>query len=164
MTKYFGKYRGVVMNNVDPQQIGRLQVSVPAVLGEGTLAWAMPCVPIAGLSAGVYVVPIVGSNVWVEFEGGETDWPIWSGGFWTTGTVPAQALLGVPATPSIVLNSALQSLISISDGADGITLRHRSGAMIIVNDVGITISNGRGATITMTGPTVAINGTALTVT
>ncbi|MGH2538025.1 MAG: phage baseplate assembly protein V [Candidatus Promineifilaceae bacterium] len=164
MSAYYGKYRGIVIQNVDPMQTGRVQVSVPAVLGAATQPWAMPCAPIAGLSAGVYVVPTVGSNVWVEFEGGDTDRPIWSGGFWTQGTVPAQALIGVPASPSIVLNSALQSVLSISDGADGIMIRHRSGAMILINDAGITLSNGKGATIVMAGASVAINAPALVVT
>jgi uncharacterized protein involved in type VI secretion and phage assembly len=164
MPTYFGKYRGQVRNNVDPYQIGRVQVSCSAVLGDGMLAWAMPNVPIGGLQSGIYVVPAVGSNVWVEFEGGDPDNPIWAGGFWGTGQVPAQALLGVPASPSIVLNTTGQNVLSISDGADGFTIRHRSGAMILINDAGITLSNGKGATIVMAGPSVSINGVALVVT
>lgn len=165
MAKYYGKYRGLVMQNIDPNQLGRIQVSVPAVLGEASLPWALPAVPMAGIQSGIYTVPPVGANVWVEFEGGDTDAPIWSGGFWTVGGVPAQALIGNPASPSIVLNTTGQNLLSISDGADGIMIRHsRSGAMIVINDVGITISNGKGATIVMTGPSVSINAPALVVT
>ncbi|MCB1831203.1 MAG: baseplate assembly protein, partial [Gammaproteobacteria bacterium] len=69
MTQFFGKYRGSVENNVDPQMMGRIQVSVPAVLGDGTLSWAMPCVPYAGPGVGLFTLPPNGANVWVEFEG-----------------------------------------------------------------------------------------------
>ncbi|HEX6229566.1 MAG TPA: phage baseplate assembly protein V, partial [Solirubrobacterales bacterium] len=73
MSSYFGKYRGTVEQNLDPLQQGRLQVKVPAVLGDGTLSWAMPCVPYAGSQVGFYAVPPIGANVWVEFEGGDPD-------------------------------------------------------------------------------------------
>ena len=82
MTQFFGKYRGKVENNIDPMMLGRVQVSVPAVLGSGQLSWAMPCAPFAGPGVGLFTVPPVGANVWVEFEAGDPDYPIWSGCFW----------------------------------------------------------------------------------
>ncbi len=167
MEKFFGKYRGTVLNNVDPLQKGRIQVQVPDVLGMSLSSWAMPCVPVAGQQMGAYFVPRVGSGVWVEFEGGDPDYPIWTGGFWgSTAEVPALALAGNPVSPSIVLQTGLQNTISISDvpGTGGILLKTTTGAFISINDVGITISNGKGATITLTGPTVTINQGALVVT
>ena len=138
------------------------------VLGLGLSTWAMPCVPIAGTQSGVYVVPAVGSGVWVEFEGGNTDYPIWTGGFWgSAADVPALALApAIPGSPNIVLQSMAQNSISISDvpGTGGIMLKSTTGAMILINDLGITISNGKGATIMMTGPTVTINNGALVIT
>ena len=71
--KFFGKYRGKVENNIDPLQQGRLQVSCPAVFGEGTLAWAMPCVPFGGSGVGFFALPPVGTNLWVELEAGDPD-------------------------------------------------------------------------------------------
>ena len=166
--KRYGKYRGVVLNNVDPLQKGRIQVQVPDVLGLGVSSWAMPCMPMAGVQAGVYVVPSMGAGVWVEFEGGDTDYPIWSGGFWgSAGEVPALALApSIPASPNIVLQTTGQNSIVVSDvpGTGGIMLKSPTGAMILVNDVGITISNGKGATIVLAGPTVTINNGALVVT
>lgn len=85
MKRYYGKYRGKVENNIDPMQLGRIQVSAPAVLGDGTLSWAMPCTPYAGSGVGFFAIPPVGANVWVEFEGGDPDYPIWAGCFWGTG-------------------------------------------------------------------------------
>jgi hypothetical protein len=84
MSEYFGKYRGKVQNNLDPLQIGRLQVSCPAVLDMGFMSWAMPCVPYAGPRVGFFALPPIGANVWVEFEGGNPDYPIWTGSFWTS--------------------------------------------------------------------------------
>lgn len=168
MAEHYGKYRGLVLNNVDPLQKGRIQVQVPDVLGLGISSWAMPCMPMTGTQAGVYVVPPVGAGVWVEFEGGNPDHPIWSGGFWgSAGEVPALALApGVPASPNIVLQTTGQNSIVVSDvpGTGGILLRSPGGAMILVNDTGITISNGRGATIVMAGPSVTVNNGALVVT
>ncbi len=119
MMEYFGKYRGKVENNVDPMMLGRIQVSAPAVLGEGTLSWAMPCSPYAGPGVGFFVLPPVGANIWVEFEGGDPDYPIWSGCFWDVGDVPAS-----PALAEIKMFKTEGITITISDmpGAGGFTL------------------------------------------
>ena len=164
----FGKYRGTVVNNIDPLQMGRIQAQVPGALGDGISSWAMPCVPAAGMQTGVFVLPAVGSGVWMEFEGGDTDKPVWTGGFWGhAGEVPALALApAIPGSPNIVLKTLGQNSVVISDvpGTGGIMLKSTTGAMILVNDVGITISNGKGATIVMAGPTVTINNGALVIT
>ena len=164
---YYGKYRGTVVNNVDPMKLGRLQATVPDVSGFAPTSWAMPCVPVAGIQSGFYAVPIIGAGVWIEFEQGNPDFPIWSGCFWgTAAEVPALAQLVPPAVPGIALQTPLQNGILISDvpgPTGGIMLKCATGAMILVNDVGITISNGKGATIVMAGPTVTINNGALAV-
>ena len=80
--RFYGKYRGLVIANIDPEQIGRVMVQVPDVLGEIPSSWAMPCVPAAGIQAGCFIVPPIGSQVWIEFEQGDPDYPIWTGGFW----------------------------------------------------------------------------------
>src|SRR3954453_13573302 len=95
--KYFGKYRGTVISNIDPLQTGRLIVQVPDVLGLIPSSWAMPCVPLAGIQMGVYLVPPVGAGVWVEFEQGDPSYPVWVGGFWgSVAEVPALALAAPP--------------------------------------------------------------------
>jgi uncharacterized protein involved in type VI secretion and phage assembly len=169
--KYYGKYRGTVINNVDPQLTGRLLVQVPDVLEVVPSTWAEPCVPLAGPTGppmGIYLVPPVGAGVWVEFEQGDPNYPIWSGCRWgAQSDVPPLARAGLPISPSIVLQTAGQNTIVLSDlpgPAGGIMLKSTTGAMLLVNDVGITISNGKGATIVMTGPTVTVNQGALVVT
>jgi hypothetical protein len=165
--KYFGKYRGMVLNNIDPMQMGRLMIQVPDISGLLPSSWAMPCFPVTGKQMGVWVLPVIGSGVWVEFEQGDPDYPIWVGCFpGSAADVPALALAGNPVSPSIVLQTSLQNTVMISDmagPAGGILLKTMTGAMISVNDVGITISNGKGALISMLGPTVDINAGALTI-
>jgi len=164
--KYFGKYRGMVINNIDPMQMGRLMVQVPDISIIPS-TWAMPCFPVTGKQMGVWVLPVIGSGVWVEFEQGNTDYPVWVGCFpGSAADVPALALAGNPVSPSIVLQTTLQNTIMISDmagPAGGILLKTMTGALISINDIGITISNGKGALISMTGPMVDINAGALTI-
>lgn len=165
--KYFGKYRGTVVNNIDPMQIGRLQVMVPDVSNVMLSSWAMPCTPVAGINMGMFTLPLIGAGVWVEFEQGDPDYPIWVGCFWgTAAEVPVLSHLVPPAIPGITLQTPLKNGIVVSDvpgPTGGIQLQTATGAMISVTDLGITISNGKGAIITMTGPTVDINAGALTV-
>lgn len=119
MTQFFGKYRGKVMNNVDPMMMARLQVSAPAVLGDGMLSWAMPSSPFAGPGVGFFALPPVGANLWVEFEGGDPDYPIWSGCFWGAGEVPV-----MPAIEQMKVFKTMGITITINDlpGAGGFTL------------------------------------------
>ena len=169
--RFYGKYRGLVVENIDPQQIGRILVQVPDVLGEIPSSWAMPCVPAAGIQAGCFVVPPLASQVWIEFEQGNPDYPIWTGGFWgLIADVPAFAIVppAIPPGQNILLQTTGQNMLLVSDAAPtpltgGIVLKSATGATIVVNDSGIYISNGQGATITLVGPAVDINLGALTV-
>jgi uncharacterized protein involved in type VI secretion and phage assembly len=161
MSQFFGKYRGQVENNIDPQMMGRIQVSVPAVLGEGTLSWAMPCVPFAGSGVGLFLIPPSGANVWVEFEGGDPDYPIWSGCFWGLGEAPA-----MPAIEQMKVLKTDMGTITINDlpGVGGIKIETTLGAKIEITARGIEIDNGMGGSITLMGPQVSINNGALEVT
>jgi hypothetical protein len=170
--KFWGKYRGTVVQNIDPERKGRLMVSVPDVLSLIPTTWAEPCVPLAGPTGppmGVYMVPPIGTGVWVEFEYGDPDRPIWVGCRWgLQSDIPPLAQLGNPADPPIVIQSLLQHSIMISDlpptpATGGIILKSTTGAMIVVNDSGIYISNGKGAMITLIGTAIDFNTGALTI-
>jgi uncharacterized protein involved in type VI secretion and phage assembly len=167
MTAYLGKFRGTVINNVDPMQQGRLQAMVPDVLGSMPSSWAMACVPFAGIQAGIWSVPPIGAGVWVEFEQGDPDYPVWTGGWWgSAGDPPALALAVPPVVSHVVLQTTMQNTISISDApgpAGGLMLKSSTGAMILINELGITLTNGA-ASIVLAGPTVTINSGALVVT
>ncbi|HEY8204615.1 MAG TPA: phage baseplate assembly protein V [Pyrinomonadaceae bacterium] len=167
MSRYYGKYRGKVFNNTDPDQKGRIQVTVPAIFGDVPLNWAMPSVPYAGMQNAFYAIPPLQANVWVEFEGGDPEKPIWSGCFWGIGEVPALALATPSTVPHFLLQTTGQSTFLLSDApgpTGGIMLKTTTGAAILINDTGITIQNGKGATIQMTGNSVMINGVALVIT
>ena len=157
---YFGKYRGQVANNIDPMMLGRLQVTCSAVLGDGQLSWAMPCSPYGGSGVGFFMIPPVGANVWVEFEGGNIDFPIWSGCFWGTGEVPAS-----PAVPQMKVIKTDTATITLNDlpGVGGITIETSIGMKIAISSTGIEINDGMGGSIKMTGPQISINDGALEV-
>jgi hypothetical protein len=171
LKRFYGKYRGTVLNNIDPEQRGRIMAFVPDVLGLTPSSWALPCMPIAGKQEGVFIVPQIGAGVWIEFEQGDPDYPIWTGGFWgSAAEVPSLALVPPPIPPgqNIVIQTTGQSSFILSDApptpaTGGIILKSATGAMITVNDSGIYISNGKGAMITLIGPTVTINQGALVV-
>lgn len=164
MRQFFGKYRGKVENNVDPQQQGRIQVSVPAVFGEGSLSWAMPCVPYAGPGVGLFAIPPVGANVWVEFEGGDPDYPIWSGCFWGLCEAPAMPAL---AFTKILKTDGITLKLDDTPGIGGFILEINPPAVAIpirlACDVsGVELTHGA-ASIKLTPASVSINNGALEV-
>jgi uncharacterized protein involved in type VI secretion and phage assembly len=164
--QFFGKYRGLVLNNIDPEGRGRIQVQVPDVKNLVPTTFAEPCLPFAGLQNGMFVVPMIGAGVWVEFEHGNPDYPIWTGGWFATrAEVPALAQVP-PGVQAFCVQTMLQNMILMSDvpGVGGIMLKTATGAMIKMDDTGIIIQNGKGAMITMNGPTITVNQGALVVT
>jgi len=165
--KFYGKYRGTVINNIDPLQEGRIQAMVPDVSGLAPTSWATACVPMAGIQTGILAVPPIGAGVWIEFEQGDPDRPIWVGGFFgSVADVPALALTVPPGLSGITLQTMLQNGIVISDvpgPTGGIMLKSTTGATLIVNDTGIYIQNGKGASIVLAGPSVTINNGGLVV-
>ena len=156
-----------MVNNIDPLQIGRIMATVPDVSGLTPTTWAMPCLPFTGKEMGAFMLPQIGSGVFLQFEAGDPDRPVWMGGWWgDVAEVPALVLDGVPGDSNIVIQTTLQNAVVVSDlpgPTGGIMLKSTTGATIIVNDTGIYIQNGKGASIVMTGPTVTINEGALVV-
>lgn len=165
--RFYGKYRGTVRSNVDLLKRGRLLVKIDDVLGEFPAFWAEPATPLAGQGSGMYVVPLPNAGVWVEFEQGDPRHPVWTG-FWrgSPAEMPAEAAAATPGVPVVVIGTTAANVISLNDTPGGppggILIRHGT-AFIAVNDLGIQISNGQGATITLTGTAVDINGGGLTV-
>lgn len=165
--KYYGKYRGTVVNNIDPMLMGRIRAMVPDVSSLIPTSWAMPCLPLTGKQMGTSFVPQIGAGVWVEFEQGDPDYPIWTGCWWgSAAEVPVLAQAGLPVSPNLVLQSATQNAIVISDlpgPTGGILLKSSTGlGIIIVNDTHIRIQNSA-CSIEITAAGVIINDGALTI-
>lgn len=161
---WFGKYRGSVVNNVDPMQRGRVQVSVPAVLGDGRLSWAEACVPYAGDGVGLFAVPPVGANIWVEFEGGDPAYPILAGCFWGAGQAPGT---GLPTTKVLATDGVTLTLEDLP-GAGGLTIEVGSPAVSVPMTIsctssGIELSIGA-AKLVLSPSSVSVNDGALEVT
>jgi len=110
---------------------------------------------------------MAGSGVWVEFEAGNQDRPIWVGGYWgNPGEIPALAQATAPGLQVVCINTLAQNTLLLSDmpgPTGGFMVKLTTGAFISVSDAGIFINNGKGAQISMVGPMVDVNVGALTV-
>ena len=129
--RFYGKYRGIVSDNQDPQNLGRIKANVPEVLNDVESGWALPCVPYAGNGIGSYLIPPVESGVWIEFEAGDVSRPIWSGCWWADNELPEDES-GNSAAPALKILRTEEGLIAaLDDGNRTITLSDRSGSNIM---------------------------------
>lgn len=128
---HFGKYRGLVVDNNDPTERGRLKVSVRSVLGPLEV-WAMPCVPYAGKGVGFYSLPEPQAGVWVEFEGGDCSYPVWTGCFWADDELPDES------NPALKIWKTESLTVRIDDDADEIVIETTSGAKLTIKTDVIT--------------------------
>jgi uncharacterized protein involved in type VI secretion and phage assembly len=161
---HYGRYRGKVVSNSDSQKLGRIQVTCPDVLGRGQMAWALPSTPYAGDGVGFFAIPPEGADVWVEFERGDPDFPIWAGCFWSSGQVPSEASA---AATKVLKTDALTLTIDDSSGGEGVTLEVSSPAVntpikIALTSSGVEISTGS-AKLTLDTTSVSLNDGALQV-
>jgi uncharacterized protein involved in type VI secretion and phage assembly len=129
--RFFGKYRGLVNDNNDPSNLGRIQAQVPEVLGETVTGWALPCAPYAGQGVGLFTVPAKGAGVWIEFEAGDVSRPIWTGCWWGNGELPSDEQ-GTQAKPGLkILRSESGLIASLDDDGHTITLSDSSGSNLL---------------------------------
>ncbi|ATB39032.1 phage tail protein [Cystobacter fuscus] len=150
--KYYGKYRGFVVDNEDPEKLGRLRVMVPSVLGEEPSPWALPCMPFGGLAGqGWFLLPEVDAQVWVEFEEGDVRRPIWTGTFWQkSADVPEPAAKTPPTTR--LLQTPGGHVLQFDDEPDQerLLLHHPSGAEVSLEPKGsIALTDAEGATVVL---------------
>lgn len=132
---FYGKYRGRVTANDDPEGLARIKATVSEVLQDLETPWATPCSPYAGDGVGLYAVPPVGAGVWIEFEAGDASRPIWSGGWWGKGQVPKNEA-GTAATPPLkLLRTQDGLLLGLNDDEKTITLSDDSGSNLMTINV-----------------------------
>jgi uncharacterized protein involved in type VI secretion and phage assembly len=157
---FYGKFRGVVTDNRDPKALGRIRAKVPDVLGDNQSGWAMPAVPYAGDGVGLHLLPPVDALVWVEFEHGDADYPVWTGGFWAQGQIPVD-----PAAPERKVLKSEAATLTLDDtpGTSSVTIETTSGMKITIDTNGIEIDDGQGGSVKLSGPRVSVNDGALEV-
>lgn len=161
---FYGKYRGIVTDINDPLMIGRIKATVPDVMGDQESGWAMPCAPFGGSQTGFFALPTVGAGVWIEFEHGDPDYPIWSGCWWGSAAEVPPLLIAPPYKKVMIVTEGGQTVtLDDTPGVGGITLETSGGQKIVLSATGLEIDNGMGASIKMTGPQVSINNGAFEV-
>jgi uncharacterized protein involved in type VI secretion and phage assembly len=135
ISRFYGKYRGTVTNNQDPQNLGRLKALVPDVLENVETGWALPSLPYAGDGVGVFTIPPAGAGVWIEFEAGDVSRPIWNGCWWGDNQLPKNES-GTMATPPLkIIRSERGLMVTLDDGGQSITLSDENGNNLITIQV-----------------------------
>jgi len=179
--RFYGKYRGIVVDNQDPAKLGRLKLKVPSVLGADVVTgWALPCSPYGGAAdQGFLFIPEVGAGVWTEFEEGDLEFPIWAGTFWSQPNseteIPKpnkgsdgseESSVQDPPTSKIVKTAKGHTLqFEDADGAEMILIREGAqGHFITMDQNGITITDANGNSIAMTSSGITIDAGSNTVT
>lgn len=163
--QFLGKYRGIVTNINDEMFLGRIKAKVPDVLGDKESGWALPCAPFGGSGAGMFCLPKVGAGVWIEFEHGDPDYPIYTGAWWgSLAQVPAEVYTPMPYKKMMIKTEG--GTIFIMDDTPvtgGITLQTAGGQVIKMMQSGIEITYGPGRTIKLGADGLKVFDTALEV-
>lgn len=147
--RFYGKYRGIVTDNQDPLMIGRIRAQVADVTGSADGEWAMACAPF-----GIMSIPQIGAGVWIEFEQGDPDRPVYSGALWNS-AVGAPAVLAQPYRQLLIqTQGGNQIILDDTPGTSGITLRTATGQTIVLSDAGIEIDDGGSVKLTVSRTTI----------
>ena len=156
-SRFFGKYRGLVQDVEDPENLGRVTAQVPEIYGEQDSPWALPAVPFAGNGHGLVLLPEVGDGVWLEFEAGDPSRPIWTGCWWGTGEIPDPG-----GTKTRVLVTPSGHKFVLDDEGDKLQLLHSGGAELTMTSNDITLKIGS-TQIVLSSAGVSINNGAFEV-
>jgi uncharacterized protein involved in type VI secretion and phage assembly len=157
--RYFGKYRGQVTDNDDPDNLGRIRAKVPRLLGDEETGWALPAFAYGGArDQGFFAVPDVNAGVWIEFEGGDLSYPIWSGTWYTSGAIPESA----KPSKKVIKTKSGHKIVFDDDGGS-LQIVDGNGNSIVLDSNGIAITSGSNS-IKLTSSGVSINDGALKVT
>jgi uncharacterized protein involved in type VI secretion and phage assembly len=129
--RFYGKYRGEVVDVNDPENQGRIRAKVPEVLGSEESGWALPAAPYAGPGVGTFMIPPVGAAVWMEFEAGLVSRPIYTGCIWGSNDRPKDQD-GNAATPKLkIVRSEQGLLVSLDDDGQTINVADQNGKNIL---------------------------------
>jgi uncharacterized protein involved in type VI secretion and phage assembly len=166
--RFYGKYRAFVADNADPEYRGRLRLRIPSVLGSDVISgWAMPCAPYGGSNdQGFFFIPDQDAGVWVEFESGLLDYPIWVGTFWSkpggSTEVPALAASQSPPTSKIIKTTNHTLEFADADGSEAITITDgKNTNTVTLDSAGISIKDNFGNEVTLASGGVTIKSSQI---
>lgn len=126
-SRFYGKYRGVVTDVDDPENMGRLRARVPEVLGDVESPWALPCTPYAGNGVGQYNIPPVDAGVWIEFEAGDPARPVWTGSWWGRDQLPQNEQGNTASPPLKIIRTEQGTMLTMDDDNHVINLSDADG-------------------------------------
>jgi len=150
--RYYGKYRRTVTDNGDPDNLGRIKAKVPRLLGDEESGWALPAFIYGGISEqGLFAVPDIGAGVWIEFEGGDLSYPIWSGTWYTTGAIPESAQ---PSQKVFKTKSGHKMVFD--DDAGTLAIADKNNNTITMDSDTITIAVGQATKIIIDAPNIEL--------
>ncbi len=153
--RFYGKYRGTV-TDIDDDTL-RIKAKVPAVLGDTETGWCRHCVPYAGDGVGIAFLPETGAGVWIEFEGGDVSFPIWTGCYWRDDEAPSDAK---PKVKAIVTKAGHKIVLDDDEGS--VTITDSNDNTITLDSDGITLERG-GNKVEISDSEVNVNDGALEV-
>jgi uncharacterized protein involved in type VI secretion and phage assembly len=147
-TRFYGKHRAFVADHADPENRGRLRLNIPDVLGNDVVSgWALPCAPYGGTAGqGFFFIPENKAGVWVEFEQGLLDYPVWVGTFWAkpggTTEVPPPGDSQSPPTSKIIKTLKHTIELADDDGSEAIIVTDTTNKNKVTMDQnGITVED-----------------------
>jgi len=156
--RYYGKYRAFVSDNSDPENRGRLRLQIPDALGDSVISgWALPCAPYGGTAGqGFFYIPDNKAGVWVEFEQGNLDYPVWVGTFWAkpggTTEVPDPASSQSPPTSKIIKTANHTIELADASGSETITIKDiQNSNTITLSKDGVNVESGKDIVLKASG-------------
>lgn len=150
--RYYGKYRGQVTDNNDPNNLGRVKAQVPRLLDTEETGWALPAFAYGGASdQGLFAVPDIGAGVWIEFEGGDLSYPIWSGTWFTSGDIPESAQPGKK-----VFKTQSGHKIVLDDDAGSLEITDSNGNTVTMDSSTVKVAAGDATKVVIDAPKIEL--------
>jgi len=124
--RYYSSYRGFVVDNDDPKGLNRIKIISPIIDSfdntEG--AWAYPKTNWGGKGYGFNILPQKGDMIWVEFEHGDLNYPIWS--FASYGTDEKPTEFDSPNKYGFKTPAGSIIIIDDTEGVESILVKHHN--------------------------------------
>jgi uncharacterized protein involved in type VI secretion and phage assembly len=150
--RYFGKYRGQVTDNNDPDNLGRVKANVPRLLGDEETGWALPAFVYGGTTEqGLFAVPDIGAGVWIEFEGGDLSYPIWSGTWFTSGAIPESAQVSTK-----VFKTKSGHKMVFDDDGDSLEITDSNGNSVSMDSNTVKVAAGGALKVIIDAPQIEL--------